>query len=230
MSEVHPSAFIGPGVELGTGVTVGPHAVLTGPCTIGDDVYIGPLASIGSPAEIRGGPHPPATVGGGRGVVIGDRVVIRDHVVVNQGSEVATTIGADSYVMHGSHIPHDAVLGRRATVSPEVVIGGHCWFGDGVTLGMGAIFHQFSVVGAHAMVGMGSVVTRPVPPFAMAYGVPSRVAGANRVGLARLGLDEATIERWHELLAAGEVAGHDGPAELADHVVAYRAQLPPPRG
>ena len=68
MSGVHPSAFVGPGVELGVGVTVGPFTAITGPCRIGDEVWIGPHASIGTPSEIRGGPHPSMDEGGGAGV------------------------------------------------------------------------------------------------------------------------------------------------------------------
>ncbi len=153
-------------------------------------MWIGPHASIGTPSEIRGGPHPSMDEGGGAGVEIGARTVVREFVVVNQGSTVPTIIGADCYLMDNVHVPHDALVGDRSTMAPNVAIAGHCWFGVGVNLGMGAAFHQFGTVGAHAMVGMNATVTRPIPPFAVAYGSPARVAGANRVGLARLGVDE----------------------------------------
>ena len=32
MNEIHPTAIIGPGVELGDGNIVGPYAVIQGPC------------------------------------------------------------------------------------------------------------------------------------------------------------------------------------------------------
>lgn len=223
---IHPSAFIGPNVTLGVDVTIGPFASVTGPCRIGDGAWIGPHTSIGSPSEIRGGPHPPIEVGGGAGVVIGDRTVLREFVTVNQGSEQATVIGDDCYLMDGVHIPHDAVVGDRSTMAPNVVIAGHCWIGEGVNLGLGAVFHQFSVVGAFAMVGMQAVVTRSIPPFALAYGIPARVAGANKVGLARQGVEAALIDAWDLELKAGGVAGLDGPPALAAHVRDYQAHLP----
>ncbi len=226
MSGIHPSAFIGPDVTIGTGVTIGPFASVTGPCRIGDGAWIGPHTAIGGPPGMRDVPHPPADVGGGAGVIIGAGTVVRELVSVNQGSQRPTTIGPDCYVMEGSYVPHDAVLGAGTTVSPGVLIGGHCWIGDGVNLGMGAALHQFGIVGAFAMVGMQAVVTRPIPPFSVSYGVPARVAGANKVGLERRGVDPARIEVWDLELQAGGVAGLDGPAELAAHVRAYQAQLP----
>ena len=53
-SQVHPTAIVGPGVELGPDVVVGPYAVLTGPCRIGDGSWIGAHAVIGAAPEIRG--------------------------------------------------------------------------------------------------------------------------------------------------------------------------------
>lgn len=226
MSSIHPAAFIGPDVTIGVDVTIGPFASITGPCRIGDGAWIGPHTSIGSPSEIRGGPHPAIDVGGGAGVVIGDRTVLREFVTVNQGSEQATTIGSDCYIMDGAHIPHDAVIGDRATIAPNVLIAGHCWFGEGVNLGLGSVFHQFSVVGAFAMVGMQAAITKPIPPFSVAYGIPARVAGANKVGLARQGVGPALIDAWDAELKAGGVPGLDGPSELAAHVRDYQAQLP----
>jgi UDP-N-acetylglucosamine acyltransferase len=44
------------------------------------------------------------------------------------------------------------------------------------------------------MVGMGSVVTRDVPPFSKAFGNPARVRGANVVGMERSGFDASEID------------------------------------
>ena len=44
------------------------------------------------------------------------------------------------------------------------------------------------------MVGMGSVVTRDVPPFAKAYGNPCRVHGVNAVGMSRGGLPQEAVD------------------------------------
>ena len=43
------------------------------------------------------------------------------------------------------------------------------------------------------MVGMGSVVTRDVPPWAKAFGNPARVRDANTVGMEHAGIEEELI-------------------------------------
>jgi UDP-N-acetylglucosamine acyltransferase len=229
VSSIHPSAVIGPHVELGVGVTVAPFAVLTGPCRIGDGAWIGPHVAVGTPAQMRGGIHP--EVAGERddaslsgGVVVGAGTVVREFVTIHQGVERSTEVGEDCFLMAYAHVPHDAWLGRGVTLSNSAQLGGHTWVGQGANIGLGAVVHQRSTIGAYAMVGMQSAVTKPVPPFAVAVGVPAKVTGVNRVGLERLGVGGAVTEELHAALAAGEVAGGDHP-DLAVHVACYRAAL-----
>ena len=51
-----------------------------------------------------------------------------------------------------------------------VLLGGRVVVGDRANLGLGTVVHQRRVVGPDVMVGMGSVVTRDVPPCAKAFG------------------------------------------------------------
>jgi UDP-N-acetylglucosamine acyltransferase len=69
-----------------------------------------------------------------------------------------------------------------------VLLAGHVRVGNAANLGLGASVHQGRYVGAGVMLGMSSVVTRDIPPFAKAYGSPARVVGANVVGMRRGGI------------------------------------------
>ena len=53
--------------------------------------------------------------------------------------------------------------------------------------------HQFTHIGAHAMVGGGSLIHKDVPPFALAGREPLVFAGVNIVGLRRRGFTAEQI-------------------------------------
>jgi acetyltransferase-like isoleucine patch superfamily enzyme len=110
--------------------------------------------------------------------------------------ERGTRIGAGVRCSPGSHITANTVIenrvflgagvrtindkeliwrdpDRETALCPPVFRAG-CKVGSGVTILAGV------TVGARALIGAGSVVTRDVPPHAVAYGVPARVREAGR--------------------------------------------------
>lgn len=194
-NEIHPTAIIGRGVELGTGNTVGPYTVLEGPMTVGDGNWFGSHCVVGAPAQWTG------TVGrsdmgrrAGNGIRIGNENVIREFVTIHQGTDRVTVIGDATYLMAYAHVPHDAFLADGVTLANAVQMGGHTAIGWNSNLGLGTVVHQRQVIGPYAMVGMQSVVTTHLPPGVLAFGAPARIRGVNRVGLERAGFDSAEIE------------------------------------
>lgn len=213
---ISAQAFIGEGVELGNNVTVGPGAVILGPCVVEDDVWIGPGAQIGAPPEMSNLSQNAAWVGEltHAGVRICSGAVIREGAVIHQGSYRETTVGARSWVLNRAYLAHDVLLGEDATVSAGVSIGGHCVIGDRVNIGMNAVVHQRRVIAPGAMIGMGTPVTRDVPPFAKVYGTPPRLTGVNAVGIERAGHAPETADALLAHYAAGELfAGGEGAPE-----------------
>ncbi|MDA3038237.1 MAG: acyl-ACP--UDP-N- acetylglucosamine O-acyltransferase [Actinomycetota bacterium] len=217
-TSIHPTAFVGPGVEVGVGVSIGPHAVLLGPTVIGDGVWIGPAASIGAPPEITSLRHNRAWEGDldHAGVVVEERAVIRELVVVHQGSTRPTIVGSGSWLLNHSYLAHDVQLGADVVISAGVSIGGGCTIREAANIGLNASVHQFRSIGARAMVGMGSTVTRDVPPFAKVFGVPLRLHGVNRIGMERAGIDPATIAVIERSYGMGSV---DLPIDDSLHAV-----------
>lgn len=211
---IHATAFRTGSVELGTGVRIGPHAVLLGPCRIGDGVTIGPGCVVGSAPELSSALQNAAWDGdlAHAGVEIGAGTVVRELCTIQQGSHGPTRIGARCWLLSRAYVAHDCALGDDVTVSAGVALGGNVRVGAGATLGMNAAVHQGRVVGPVAMVGMSAAVTRDVPPFAAAYGVPARVRGANVVGMRRRGI--ACVEALDDAYRAGRIERGAGP-ELA---------------
>lgn len=220
MNHIHPTAIVEDGVELGDENVIGPFAVLLAPLRLGSRNWIGPHVVLGTPAEIRGIDHGGAGTGRatpgsvGTGVTIGDDNVLREYTTVHQGHYARTVLGSNCYIMNKVYIGHDNVIGAGVTMASSATLGGHVHVHDGANLGMGAIVHQRRVIGATAMLGMGSVVTRDIPPFAMAYGNPCRVHRANTVGMTRAGIDPVLAEQVDAAYRAGEIARIGGAPAL----------------
>lgn len=200
-NRVHPTAVIGPGVELGADNVIGPYSVIVGPAVIGSGNWIGPHVTIGTPASHTAAPHPAAweddpsgdPKADGFGVVIGDGNRIREYFSAHQGTERPTTVGSGCYFLRSSHIAHDCVVGDQVTLGSNAVLGGHVTVGHWATLGLSAVVHQWGRIGPGAMVGMGAAVRDEVDAFTVSAGVPARATGINIVGLTRLGVPEPAI-------------------------------------
>ncbi len=122
--------------------------------------------------------------------------------VIGFGTVFSTTrvrIDANAYVgpqcnIGWAHIERDALLASgvhvpsgpdtHGTARLDIPIrdqpGAHrrVRIGEGAWIGNAAVI--MADVGSHAIVGAGSVVTRPIPDFAVAAGVPARVMRSRR--------------------------------------------------
>ncbi len=99
-------------------------------------------------------------------------------------------------MLRGSHVGHDAHVDDQANISCDVLVGGHCYVGQGANLGLGAVVHQFRAIGGYSMIGMNSTVTKDVDPFSTWFGSPAKKHGANKVGVERAGLSWERISHW----------------------------------
>ena len=207
---VHSSCVVEGAVAIGAGTVVGPFCHLIGPLVIGADTRIAAHCVLGSEPEHR-------RLGGAGTVRIGSGCVLHPLCVVTRGTGARDTrIGDDVYLMDHVHVSHDAVIGDHATVSHNAVFAGHTRVHEGATIGMAAITHQHSTVGAYAMLGMGAVVTRDVPPFVLVTGNPARFRRFNTHALERLELDAAALR-----VEGGELRSED--ERVAAHLAAFAA-------
>ncbi|MFN3884686.1 MAG: acyltransferase [Rhodocyclaceae bacterium] len=151
--EIGPAARIGRQVELNSS---------QGTISLGEYVSIGPFTLIEARGgRIRIGAHtgigPFCVLYGHGNLEIGADCLIASHVVCIPENHRYEKIDVPMRLQGGSRcgirIGNDVWLATRVVVL------------DGVTIGNGAI------------VGAGAVVTRDIPPYAIAYGVPARVVG-----------------------------------------------------
>lgn len=185
-------------VRIGKDCEVADTAVLIGPLDIGDRCRIGHGCVIGSDGEHRSTPSDYSTP-----IRIGSDSVLTDHVVVQRAVGLGgpqTMIGDGCYLMHGAHVAHNCIVSKGVTMSPFVVLGGHCVVLPYATLGIHSATHQHVTVGAYAMVGMGSMVLGDVPNFEKVVGVPARCIGRNVVAMERRPVSMADIEQFELLM------------------------------
>ena len=199
---VHPSAVVLPGVELGTGVEVGPYSVLEPGVVVGDGCRIGPhvhllgRTELGPGCVLRSGvvlggePQDDKYQGERTLVRIGADCQFHEHATVHRatGEEGETVLGDGVRMMAGSHIGHNCRVGDRVVMVNGSALGGHGEVGERTIFSGNSALHQFTRVGRLCMVAGGTMVTRDVPPFSIVTGAhPVRWRGVNKVGLMRFG-------------------------------------------
>jgi len=205
MPTVHPSAVVGPDVDLADDVIVGPGCILdtaTGPITLGPgcrliaNVFLqGPITLganntcypntyLGFPPQDRSfAPDTP-----GQGTVIGADNIFREGTSIHRATrDHPTTLGDRNYLMAHSHVGHDCIVGHDNTLANAACLGGHVHVADRATLGGYATVHQFCRVGRLAMISGLAGISQDLPPFCVTY--DTRTLGSlNIIGLRRAGL------------------------------------------
>lgn len=187
---IGPYCCVGPEVELGDGVTLLSHVVVTGRTSVGANTHIFPFASIG---------HQPQDLkyrGEKSRLIIGHDNIIREYVTMNPGTEggaMVTRVGDHGLFMIGVHIAHDCQVGNHVVMANNATLGGHVQVGDYAMLGGLSAVHQFVRVGHHAMIGGMSGVEHDVIPYGSAMGDRARLCGLNIIGCKRRGISRDDI-------------------------------------
>jgi acetyltransferase-like isoleucine patch superfamily enzyme len=139
------------GSRIGARFQTGHHVVIREECEIGDDVSVWSNSIVDY------------------GCRIGNGVKIHSNCYVAQ----YTDIGDEAFLAPGVTVANDLYPGDRQ--SAQVMSGPS--IGAGAQIGVNVTLLPFVRVGAGAMVGAGSVVTRDVPAGCLAFGNPARVRG-----------------------------------------------------
>lgn len=219
--EIGPGVFIGSHVRIGRGTRVGPNAVIDGWTEIGQDNQIFHLASVGGiPQDLK-------YKGEETWLKIGDRNIIREFATLHPGTVTGdneTTVGNGNLFMAYSHVAHDCHIGNGVVMANGATLAGHVRVDDFAILGGLCAIHQFVRIGAHAMIGGGTMVSQDIPPYTIVTGDRKdvRLRGLNQVGLTRRGFSEeniATLKKAYRILALSKL-------RLADALDRIRQELP----
>jgi UDP-3-O-[3-hydroxymyristoyl] glucosamine N-acyltransferase len=123
-AEIHPTAVLGHGVELGSGVSVGPHSVIGAGVRLADDVRIGAGCAIGEGCRLGAGTRIKDQVSVYAGTVIGERCIVHS----------GARLGVDGYGYAQTERGHRKI--------PQV---GRCVIEDDVEIGANTCIDRGSV-------------------------------------------------------------------------------------
>lgn len=185
--QIHPTAVIEDNVEIGPDCEIGAYAVIK------RFTRIGARNRIFEHAVIGGEPQDVKFRGERSYLEIGDDNLIREFCTLHRanGEDQTTRIGSRNFLMVGTHVAHNCVIGDDNIFANEVALAGHIVVEDHVFMSNNVGAHQFVRFGRYAMVGGKSKIVQDVLPFFITDGNPPRLRGVNSVGLRRAGFSES---------------------------------------
>jgi len=179
----------GGAVQADEGVVIGYPAARGG-----DRLVLGPGARLRSGTTLYDG----STIGAGletghgvvvrEGCVIGDDVAIWSNSVVDYGCRIGdrVKIHCNCYVAQYSELDDDVFLAPGVTIANDLYPGDERSaavmagpkIGKGAQIGVNVTILPYIRIGAGALIGAGSVVTRDIPAGVVAFGNPAVERGA----------------------------------------------------
>lgn len=151
-AQVHPTAIVDEGAQIGEGTRVWHWVHICGgarigkQCSLGQNVFVGNDVLIGNNVKIQ------------NNVSIYDAITLEDDVFCGPSMVFTNVYNPRSAVNRKDEY-------RRTLVMRGATLGANCTIVCGTT------------IGKYAFIGAGAVVNRDVKPYALMVGVPARQVG-----------------------------------------------------
>ena len=148
----HESAYVDEGCQIGANTKIWHFSHVMSHCVIGEDCNIG------------------------QNVVISPEVHLGRNVKIQNNVSVYTGVICEDDVFLGPSMVFTNVINPRSHVSRKTEYK-QTIIRRGASVGANATLICGNEIGAYALIGAGSVVTKPVKPYALVVGNPARQIG-----------------------------------------------------
>ncbi len=148
----HESAYVDEPVAIGRGTRIWHF------CHIMSGAVIGERCNLGQNVFV------------GENVRLGDNVKVQNNVSIYDGVEIEDDVFCGPSMVFTNVVNPRSRVSRRDKYRKTVVR-------RGASIGANATIVCGHTIGAYAFIGAGSVLTRDLPDFALAYGVPAGIQG-----------------------------------------------------
>ena len=150
--QVHETAIVDEGAEIGSGSRIWHWVHVCGGAKIGKGVSLG------------------------QNVFVGNKVIIGDKCKIQNNVSVYDNVYLEEGVFCGPSMVFTNVYNPRSLIERKDEYR-DTFVKKGATLGANCTIVCGITVGAYAFVGVGAVVNKDVPPYALMVGVPARQVG-----------------------------------------------------
>lgn len=173
---VFPGAYIDSNVTIGENCYIASGVKIVGSVKIGNDVIIRENTVIGSDGLTtrRDENGKVVTIPQFGGVTIEDNVQIGALTVIGKGAIDDTVIHSGCRIDNSCFISHNVQLGEDTLVVGETIMFGSSSTGKQAFISGNSTIRDGVSIGEKSIVGMGSVVIKPVPDGTIVKGNPAR--------------------------------------------------------
>lgn len=154
--------------KVGNGVSIRPILNSSGKenISLGNDVSLGIFCWIGTNNSVKKNPA----------LTLGNRVHIGAYsmIIAGEGITIGNNVLMSERIVIVDHL-HDYMDIHKAVIDQPIKLEGEIHIEDDSFIGAGAVILGGVTIGKHVVIGANSVVTKNIPPFSVAAGVPAKV-------------------------------------------------------
>ncbi len=156
---IHATADVSDKAKLGKNVSIWHYSHVREYASIGDNCILGRNVYIDKNVKI------------GKNVKIQNNVSVYDFAEIKDGVMIGPHVSFTNDRYNRAINPDGSMKGAKDWQQGSIIIE------EGASVGAKSVLATDIKIGRFAMIGMGSVVTKDVPDFALAYGNPAKLVG-----------------------------------------------------